>query len=79
MKLAALIGLTLGWFGWVHVALGGVLTIFATGSYAAAHLLRAEGAGRNSALPLAPIAFACAWLVISATCLVAAGSASNGI
>lgn len=58
-KLAAVLGLVLGWFGWLEV-LAGVLGAFLLGGLFAMGLLVARRAGRRSAVAFGP------WLVAGA-------------
>lgn len=58
-KLAAVLGLVLGWFGWLEV-LAGVLGAFLLGGLFAIMLLLARRAGRRSAVAFGP------WLVAGA-------------
>ncbi|RII20783.1 Type IV leader peptidase family protein [Streptomyces sp. YIM 130001] len=53
VKLALVLGVTLGWYGWDTVTRGFVLGIFYGGAYAFA-LLSSKRAGRRTAMPLGP-------------------------
>jgi leader peptidase (prepilin peptidase)/N-methyltransferase len=68
VKLAALLGVLLGWFGWSSV-LTGVVATFLLGGVAAVVLLALGRASRSTALAFGP------WLVLGAAVAVAAASA----
>ncbi len=53
VKLAIVLGVTLGWYGWQILFLGFLAGIFYAGGYAAALVLLGR-AGRKSAMPLGP-------------------------
>src|SRR5699024_246314 len=53
VKLAALLGLLLGWFGWYYVLLG-VLAAFLLGGLVAAGLILTRRAGRHTADAVGP-------------------------
>ncbi|RFU86712.1 prepilin peptidase [Streptomyces triticagri] len=53
VKLALVLGVTLGWYGWDSVVRGFVLGIFYGGAYAFI-LLSSKRAGRRTAMPLGP-------------------------
>ena len=64
VKLAALLGLLLGWFGWRYVLLG-VLAAFLLGGLVAAALILTRRAGRRTAVAFGP------WLVAGAAAALA--------
>ena len=64
VKLAALLGLLLGWFGWYYVLLG-VLAAFLLGGLVAAGLILTRRAGRHTAVAFGP------WLVAGAAAALA--------
>lgn len=61
VKLAAVIGLMLGWFGWGALAVG-ALAAFLLGGVYAVGLLIARRARRGSGLPFGPWMLAGAWI-----------------
>ncbi|HIZ38229.1 MAG TPA: A24 family peptidase [Candidatus Ruania gallistercoris] len=63
-KLAAVLGLLLGWFGWLEV-LAGVLGAFLLGGLFAVVLLLTRRAGRRTAVAFGP------WLAAGAACSLA--------
>src|SRR5699024_1571958 len=64
VKLAALVGGLLGWFGWCYV-LFGVLAAFLLGGLVAAGLILARRAGRHTAVAFGP------WLIAGAAAALA--------
>lgn len=61
VKLAGVLGLYLGWWGWAEVAVGGFLG-FLIGGLAGACLMACGRAGRSSAIPFGPCMLAGALL-----------------
>jgi leader peptidase (prepilin peptidase)/N-methyltransferase len=61
VKLAGVLGMYLGWFGWGEVALGTFLG-FAIGGVAGIALMVAGRAGRKTQIPFGPYMIAGAWL-----------------
>jgi len=53
VKLAGILGLYLGWLGWIEVVVGGFLG-FVIGAFAGLGLMAVRRAGRKSALPFGP-------------------------
>lgn len=64
VKLAASLGLLLGWIGWGHVVLGAFLA-FAFGGIYSAVLLVLRRAGRRTAIPFGPFLLAGAFTAIA--------------
>lgn len=64
VKLAGVLGLCLGWFGWGVLAVGGFAAFVLGGLYAVG-LLVARRAGRRSGIPFGPWMLAGAWLGIA--------------
>lgn len=63
VKLAGVIGLMLGWFGWEHVAVG-ALSAFLLGGAFGITLIVFRRASRSSGIPFGPWMLAGAWLGI---------------
>lgn len=63
VKLAALVGLHLGWFGWPAVIVG-AFAAFLLGGVVALALLVTRRAGRRSGIPFGPYLLGGAWLGI---------------
>lgn len=66
VKLAAVIGLYLGWLGWGSVLVG-TLAGFVLGGVFAAGMLLARRADRRTAIPFGPWMLAGAWVAIALT------------
>ena len=66
VKLAAVIGLHLGWLGWGSVLVG-TLAGFVLGGVFAAGMLLVRRADRRSAIPFGPWMLAGAWVAIVLT------------
>ena len=66
VKLAGVLGLLLGWWGWAALAVGGFAAFFLGGAYAVA-LMLARRAGRKSGIPFGP------WMILGAAVGVAVG------
>lgn len=66
VKLAAVIGLYLGWLGWGSVLVG-TLAGFVLGGVVAAAMLLTRRAGRRTAIPFGPWMLAGAWVAIALT------------
>ena len=64
VKLALVLGLLLGWFGWGYVAAGAIIAQLIHGAIAVGMLL-ARRADRNTLLPMGPSLLAGAWLAIA--------------
>jgi leader peptidase (prepilin peptidase)/N-methyltransferase len=63
VKLAGILGLYLGWFGWQHAVVGGFLA-FVTGGVVGIALMIAGRAGRKSMIPFGPFMILGAWLAL---------------
>lgn len=66
VKLAAVIGLYLGWLGWGSVLVG-TLAGFVLGGVVAAAMMLARRANRRTAIPFGPWMLAGAWVAIALT------------
>jgi leader peptidase (prepilin peptidase)/N-methyltransferase len=64
VKLAGVLGMYLGWFGWGQVALGTFLA-FLIGGVVGIALMAAGRAGRKTAIPFGPYMIVGAWLGIA--------------
>lgn len=66
VKLAGVLGLLLGWWGWAALAVGGFAAFFLGGIFAVG-LMLARRAGRKSGIPFGP------WMILGAAVGIAAG------
>lgn len=64
VKLAGVLGLYLGWFGWQHAVVGGFLG-FAVGGVVGILLMIVGRAGRKSMIPFGPFMIIGAWLALA--------------
>jgi leader peptidase (prepilin peptidase)/N-methyltransferase len=65
VKLCALIGCALGWFGWSTVVLGIALTVVFVAAVSLIVFQRSEGHVRTVTVPVAPIVFLASWIALS--------------
>ncbi|TQJ32399.1 A24 family peptidase [Microbacterium sp. SLBN-146] len=63
VKLAGVVGLMLGWWGWSAVALGALASFLSGGLFALAVLLTRRG-DRSSRIPFAPFMLGGAWIAV---------------
>ena len=66
VKLAALLGLYLGWLGWSSVAVGAFAGFLLGGVVGVALIVARRGAGRKSRIPFGPFMLAGAFLAVFA-------------
>jgi leader peptidase (prepilin peptidase)/N-methyltransferase len=64
VKLAGVLGLYLGWFGWQHAVIGGFLAFF-VGGLVGIILMIAGRAGRKSQIPFGPFMIIGTWLALA--------------
>jgi len=71
VKLALVLGLLLGWFGWGYVLVGALIAHLIQGAVAIA-LIAMRRANRNTQLPMGPALLAGAWCAIAVLPIVLA-------
>lgn len=71
VKLAALVGSMLGWFGWLQVLLATALAMGIIGATALGHIIGRARPAKSMRIPLAPLVFLASWVSIVSIGLVA--------